>query len=97
MTALRRILSALWNTKGTIMKFFRKTKIFEMLVAKMKLGRGTNGFHRHIARTCSHALVQCDDSFFINKKMAAIFVKKVTNFLGDPPSENIFCIFFPTT
>ena len=79
------------------MKFFRKTKIFEMLVAKMKLGRGTNGFHPHIARTCSHALVQCDDSFFINKKMAAIFAKNVTIFLGDPPSENIFCIFFPTT
>mgnify|MGYP003497787986 FL=1 len=66
-----------------------------MLVAKMKLGRGTNGFHPHIALTCSHAPVQCDDSFFINKKMAAIFVKKVSIFWGDPPLGKYFLYFFP--
>jgi hypothetical protein len=77
------------------MIFIRKTKIFEMFIAKMKLGRGTNGLHHHIAPTCAHAPVQCDDSFFINKKVAAILVKKVTIFLGDPTLGKYFLYFFP--
>jgi hypothetical protein len=68
MPALRRSVSELWSTNGQYMIFLRKTKMFEMFIAKMKLGRGTNGLHRHIAPTCAHAPVQCDDSFFINKK-----------------------------
>jgi hypothetical protein len=95
MTALRRILSALWNTKGTIMNFFRRTNIFQMLIAWITEQLAANGLHCFIARSCAVAARKWHDSFDINKRTAAILVKIMSIFLGDPTLGKYFLYFFP--
>jgi hypothetical protein len=77
------------------MNFFQKTKIFAMLMAWISLVSSTSGCHCSTSGTCPHTPVKFHDAEFINKKMADIFVKIMSIFLGDPTLGKYFLYFFP--
>ena len=64
-------------------------------MAWISLVSSTSGFHCGTSGTCSHTPIKFGDAEFINKKMADIFVKIMSIFLGDPPLGKYFLYFFP--
>ena len=95
MSALRRSVSALWNTKGRFMIFFWKTKIFEMFMAYLRMDGSGNGLHCFNRRTCRHTWYKGIFRETLSIARAAILLKKVSIFLGDPPLGKYFLYFFP--
>ncbi len=61
-----------------------ETNFLEMLIAKKSQDISTNGLHRRIAGVRAQTGVKRHDSFFINKATAAILVKIMSIFWGDP-------------
>ena len=77
MSALRRSVSALWNTKGRFMIFFWKTKIFEMFMAYLRMDGSGNGLHCFNRRTCRHTWYKGIFRETLSIARAAILLKKV--------------------
>ena len=65
-----------------------------MLIAWITEQLAANGLHCFITRSCAVAARKWHDSFDINKRTAAILVKIMSIFLGDPHPRKIFFVFF---
>jgi hypothetical protein len=77
------------------MNFLENQIFFEMLITWITVALARNGSHCPTSHGQPHTPMKFHDSFDINKKTAAIFVKKLTIFLGDPPLGKYFLYFFP--
>ena len=95
MTSLRRSVSALWNTNGRFMNFFRKTKIFEIFMACLRQDGSGNGLHCFNRRTWPPTRYKGIFRETLSIATAAILLKKVSIFWGDPPLGKYFLYFFP--
>jgi hypothetical protein len=95
MTALRRSVAAVWNTKRRFMNFFRRTNIFEMFMACLRMDESGNGLQCFNRRTWPHKCYKGIFREMLSIATAAIFVKKFPIFGGDPSVGKYFLYFFP--